>query len=559
MLRKEGKKITKNNGVFQKAPTIDKSKLRKYRVKKDETISNHEQGSWLFDADRKDLISIIDKLPIGVAIVESTFGKCLYVNDQILVTLYHYPSITPSTRSLFKKTIPDAKERAKANKLWEQTVKAGGGTSPPFKYFCGDGKFRSFVYKCVVLRKDLIVNMWMDVTQRENADAELRESEARFRTFFEKSTDPFLLFDGKKMVNCNLAALQLFNCQSKGEMIGKTLESLSPEKQSDGRLTNKKVVSLFKTVLKYGNHRTEWIIRTNNRREIPVELSIAAIKLKGENILFMVLRDITPWKEAQNVLLHAKIGLEDAVKARTSELIAVNEELRSSRERLRHLSEYLQQAREDERTRIAREVHDYVGQFLTGLKVNLVYQIQNPPGDMGVLVEQTKLMIEEIDKVIHSVQGICTELRPTILGHFGLTAAIGWYLEDFEKRTGIRCKARMDSRLPPLDKYLDIMLFRIFQEAMTNILRHARATMVAVRLKCEGNVLALKIKDNGRGILKEEALHPRSFGIIGIRERVRFWGGQSDFKGAPGRGTTVTVWLPIKHNLSIHGETNRSL
>ena len=559
MLRKEGKKIAENNGVFQKAPTIDKSKLRKYRVKRDETISNDKRGSWLFDADRKDLISIIDKLPIGVAIVENTFGKCLYVNDQILVTLYHYPSITPSTRSLFKKIIPDAKERAKANKFWEQTVKAGGGTSPPFKYLCGDGKFRSFECKCVVLRKDLIVNMWMDVTQRENAEAELQESEARFRTFFEKSTDPFLLFDGKKMVNCNLAALQLFNCQSKGKMIGKTLESLSPEKQSDGRLTNKKVVSLFKTVLKYGNHRTEWIIRTNNRKEIPVELSIAAIKLKGENILFIVLRDITPWKEAQNVLLHAKIVLEDAVKARTSELIAVNEELTSSRERLRHLSEYLQQAREDERTRIAREVHDHVGQFLTGLKMNLVYQIQNPQGDIGVLVEQTKLMVDEIDEVIHSVQGICSELRPTILGHFGLTAAIGWYLKDFEKRTGIRCKARTDSRLPLLDKNLDTLLFRIFQEVMTNIFRHAHATMVSVRLKCEGNALTLKIKDNGRGILKEEALHPRSFGIIGIRERVRFWGGQSDFKGVPGKGTIVTIWLPINNNLSKQRETKGSL
>jgi signal transduction histidine kinase len=341
-------------------------------------------------------------------------------------------------------------------------------------------------------------------------------------------------------------------------MIGKTLESLSPEKQSDGRLTNKKVVSLFKTVLKYGNHRTEWIIRTNNRREIPVELSIAAIKLKGENILFIVLRDITPWKEAQNVLLHAKIGLEDAVKARTSELIAVNEELTTSRERLRHLSEYLQQAREDERTRIGREVHDHVGQFLTGLKMNLVYQIQNPQGEIGVLVEQTKLMVDEIDEVIHSVQGICSELRPTILGHFGLTAAIGWYLKDFEKRTGIRCKARTDSKLPLLDKNLDTLLFRIFQEVMTNIFRHAHATMVSVRLKCEGNALTLKIKDNGRGILKEEALHPRSFGIIGIRERVRFWGGQSDFKGVPGKGTIVTIWLPINNNLSKQRETKEA-
>ena len=503
-------------------------------MKNRKTVSNPGQGSWLHNADREDLVSIIEQLPIGVAIVGSTFGKCFYVNDQIVATLGHQPSITPSTRSLFRKTIPDAKGRREANKLWKQIVMAGKGTSPPYRYLCGDGKFRSFEYKCVVLRKNLIVNMWMDVTQREAAQAELRESEARFRTFFEKSTDPFLLFGGEEVIDCNLAALRLFSCRDKEEMIAKTLENVSPERQSDGRLTNKKVVTLFKAALKRGNRRTTWAICTSEGRGIPVELSVAAIKLEGENLLFMVLRDITPWKEAQSVLLHAKLRLEDAVKARTSELISVNEELRSSREELRHLSEYLQRAREDERTRIAREVHDHVGQFLTGLKMDLAYRAQNPPGDTGVLVEQTRLMMEQIDEVIHSVQGICSELRPPILGHFGLTAAIGWYLGDFEKRTSIRCRARMDTRLPPLDKDLGILLFRIFQEAMTNVLRHARATTVSVRLKCEGNSLVLGIKDNGRGILKKEVMHPRSFGIIGIREACTLLGWAIGFQGRSG-------------------------
>ena len=279
-------------------------------MKNRKTVSNSGQGSWLHSADREDLVSIIEQLPIGVAIVGSTFGKCFYVNDQIVATLGHQPSITPSTRSLFRKTIPDAKERREANKLWKQIVMAGKGTSPPYRYLCGDGKFRSFEYKCVVLRKNLIVNMWMDVTQREAAQAELRESEARFRTFFEKSTDPFLLFGGEEVIDCNLAALRLFSCRDKEEMIGKTLENVSPERQSDGPLTNKKVVTLFKAALKRGNRRTTWTICTSEGRGIPVELSVAAIKLEGENLLFMVLRDITPWKEAQSVLLHAKLRLE---------------------------------------------------------------------------------------------------------------------------------------------------------------------------------------------------------------------------------------------------------
>ena len=105
--------------------------------------------------------------------------------------------------------------------------------------------------------------------------------------------------------------------------------------------------------------------------------------------------------------------------------------------------------------------------------MDLAYGSESSWSHRGSKSEQTRLMMEQIDEVVHSVQGICSELRPPVLGHFGLTAAIGWYLGDFEKRTSIRCRARMDTRLPPLDKDLGILLFRIFQEAMTNVLRHA--------------------------------------------------------------------------------------
>jgi signal transduction histidine kinase len=252
-------------------------------------------------------------------------------------------------------------------------------------------------------------------------------------------------------------------------------------------------------------------------------------------------------------LLHAKIDLEDAVKARTSELMAVNKKLRTSTEELRHLSEYLQRAREEERTRIAREVHDHVGQFLTGLKMDLIYQAQNPSHGAAVQLERTQAMVEQIDSAILSVKDICSELRPTMLGHFGLTAAIRWYLEDFQRRTGVRCNIRLDSEIPVLNGDLAVLLFRIFQEVMTNILRHAGASKVLVRLKCEGDTLLLKARDNGRGILREEVTHPRSFGIIGIRERVRFWGGQSDFKGTA-KGTTVIISLPLNQSCPDSGE-----
>jgi PAS domain S-box-containing protein len=131
--------------------------------------------------------------------------------------------------------------------------------------------------------------MWIDVTEREAAQAELRESEERFRSCFEKSTDPFLLFDGEGMVDCNLAARRLFNCEGKEQMLGRTLEDLSPERQADGHLTQKKAVVLFGKTLTQGDHRTEWTVRALNGRDIPVELSLGTVKLEGKNLIFMVL------------------------------------------------------------------------------------------------------------------------------------------------------------------------------------------------------------------------------------------------------------------------------
>lgn len=528
-------------------PSRKRDYLQDGMPRKDGTGLRFEQGSWIFHADNKDLISILDNLPCGVAILGSPLGNALYINRQIVATLGYSLPDTPSTRAMWRKAIPDQKMRRDVAESWKQAVKAGGGTLL-IKLLCGDGEIRTFENKPIVLRKDLIISMWIDVTRREEAEARLAESESRFRSFFEKSTDPFLLFDGNRVINCNFSAQQMFQYSTKEQMIGATLEDLSPEKQPNGPLSSKKARTLFRVALKQGNHRSEWTIRRSDGKEIPVELSTVAIMLEGKNLLFVVLRDITPWKEAQAVLVNAKAELENAVRKRTAELVALNEDLRNSREELRHLSEHLQRAREDERIRIAREVHDDVGQLLTGLKMNLVYQTQNPPHKTAVQLEETEGMIEQIDGAIHRIQEICSKLRPAILGHFGLTAAVRWYLEEFEKRTGIHCRTRIDSEFPVLDKESDTLLFRIFQEVMTNVVRHARATKVTVRLKREEDNVVFTIKDNGRGILKEEIMHPRSFGIIGIRERVHFRGGRSNFWGAPNKGTTVTVRLPLNRN-----------
>jgi PAS domain S-box-containing protein len=525
---------------------------------KDGTGPRFEQGSWIFDAEKNDLIAILDNLPTGIAILGSPFGNALYINRQLIATLGYSLQDTPSTRAMLKKAMPDLKARREAVRLWKQIVKSGGG-SGVYQDLCADGTVRTFEQRAVVLRKDLIVNMWIDVTRREAAEAQLRESEWRFRSFFEKSTDPFLLLDGNRVINCNLAALQVFNRRNKEQIIGATIEDLSPEKQPDGCLSSKKVRTLLGVALKQGNHRFEWTVRRSNGKEIPVEVSIATITLGGERLLFVVLRDITLWKKAQNVLLHAKADLENQVRKRTSDLTEMNrrllaeiqrrkkteQEMRRSREELRYLSEHLQQMREEDRAYVAREVHDQLGQSLSALTIDLACLKEKVPQEDGGLREQVQAIERQVSGTMQSIREICRELRPPVFDDFGLLTAIKWHLREFEKRTGIKCVAIMDEKIPTLEKGLALVILRTYQEAMTNILRHAEATKVQVTLRTHAKNLVLRVKDNGKGIRRQQIEAPLSLGILGIRERVRFWGGNSFFTGSPGKGTTMTVSIPI--------------
>lgn len=378
-----------------------------------------------------------------------------------------------------------------------------------------------------------------------------------FRSLFDKSCDAILLFEGKTVVDCNAAGQRLLSCRNKEQILGATFAGLSPRKQPGGQLSSKKARDAVATTLQKTTHRFKWTLKKFSGRVFPAEVTMTAIPSKGRDLFYVVLRDITTWEKAEKASLRAKHEIEERVKERASDLAALNqhllEEIRIRKEKatgkfkeeLSHLSEHLERAREIERAHIAREVHDELGQSLSALKIDVICLGESLPENQGFLREQTKAMAEKIDSAIQAVRRICSELRPPILEHFGLPAAIEWYLEDFQKRAGIRCGTEIDSEISKIEKELATILFRIFQEAMTNILRHAGATTVKVVLKNEAHHLVLKVVDNGRGISKEEISSPRSFGIIGIRERVRFWGGQSAFVGIPNKGTTVTISIPL--------------
>ncbi|MFH1703321.1 MAG: PAS domain S-box protein [Nitrospirota bacterium] len=222
------------------------------------------------------------------------------------------------------------------------------------------------------------------------------------------------------------------------------------------------------------------------------------------------------------------------------------EKLKESYEQLRNLSEHLQSIREEERTNIAREIHDELGQALTALKIDISMIGNKLYPDHKPLVAKTESMIERIDETIQAVKKICTELRPTVLDHFGLSAAIEWQAEDFQKRTGINCEVSFHPEDIVLDQDISIVIFRIFQEALTNIMRHADATEVKASLKAKDGMITLEVKDNGKGITEEQIFNSTSFGLLGIRERVNFLGGNVTISGISNKGTAIKVNIPFK-------------
>jgi len=238
--------------------------------------------------------------------------------------------------------------------------------------------------------------------------------------------------------------------------------------------------------------------------------------------------------------------------------LKTEEKLRKSHEQLRALSVYLQHIREDERIRISRQVHDELGQSLTGLKMDLYWLSSRLPKQLREVHDKTKAMSAHIDSTIQTVRRISTELRPGILDDLGLVAALEWQAHEFQKRTGVHCTVTSDLKEAILDEDLNTAFFRIFQETLTNVIRHANATKVTIHLKKQRGQLILEIKDNGRGISEAEISNTRSIGLLGMRERAALLGGKITVSGVSGKGTTVLVKIPLNRPKESHNRSHEN-
>ncbi len=219
-----------------------------------------------------------------------------------------------------------------------------------------------------------------------------------------------------------------------------------------------------------------------------------------------------------------------------------------SREELRNLSNRLQSVREEEKTHIARELHDELGQALTVLKMDLTFLEKELENDSKKCHEKIQTMSHLVDQTVHSVQRICFQLRPKILDLLGLQEAMEWQAQDFEKRTGIHCARSFDLQPIKLGLSQTVAIFRVFQEILSNVARHAKATAIQIRLAHEQAFIDLVVKDNGIGITPHQIEDSQSLGLIGMRERILNLSGTMTIKGWTNQGTEIHVRIPRRNS-----------
>ncbi len=367
------------------------------------------------------------------------------------------------------------------------------------------------------------------------AEETLRESEAKLRLFVEHAPAAIAMLD----INMNYLSVSRRWFEAYGvkdaNLIGRSHYDVFPDIPERWKEIHKRCLAGA-----IERHDADPWVRTDGSMDW-VRWEIRPWYKNDDEIggLIIFSENISDLKRAEEALQRSHAELDTRVKDRTKELA-------DSQEQLRNLYAHLQSLREAERVSIAREIHDDLGQALTALKMDLSWVAGKLPDDSEGLREKLKTDVDHIDRTIQAVRRVCTELRPAMLDHLGLAAAIEWQASEFQKRTGIKCTAAFDPKNIEIDGNLGIPLFRCFQETLTNVLKHAQATEARVSLKRTSNGIVLTVTDNGVGIGKEDLSKTGCFGLLGIRERVYPWGGKVTVSCARNKGTTVEVTIPLQ-------------
>ena len=360
--------------------------------------------------------------------------------------------------------------------------------------------------------------------QRQARETQLAQLERALTAAIRSAADAVILTDRTDQITYLNPAAEQLTGWSWQQAIGRPLAAIfrpqAPASESD--------TSLWRALNSHPEppsqpRSVEVLLITARNQTVPVEVTRAPLvdEVHGPVGTVLVFRDITERKRYQQAL-------------------------QQSRQQLRALARSLEATREDERARIAREIHDELGQMLTKLKMDLAW-LQRRLGQAtdGGVKSRLASMAELLDQTVQTVRRISSELRPGMLDTLGLAAALEWEVQQFQARTGIPCRFKADAKLPSdLGRPVSIALYRILQEALTNVARHAHATEVTIHLHHSPAGLQLEVWDNGRGATPEQLHRPGRLGLLGMRERAHGLGGHCRIESQPGHGTRIVVTVP---------------
>lgn len=327
-----------------------------------------------------------------------------------------------------------------------------------------------------------------------------------------------------QIVLSNQLADQMFSYTPE-EIIGMPIEKLLPSSFKDRHIQHRNNYMANPETRPVDDH-LDLVALCRDGSLIPVEIGLSPLVINEDSFVVAIIRDISKRKQEE-------------------------EKSRLSQQQLHELSTYLLSMQEKERADISRTIHDDLGQMLTGLKMDIFWLQKRLEPDQKQLIEKTESMTQLIDTGIQSVRQIATELRPGLLDHIGLEAAVEWQLQEFQKRTEIGCTMISTLNEDTLDDAITTTAFRILQEALTNVSRHAQASLVEVTLKATATELLMHVHDNGRGIRENELNNPRAIGLLGMRERASMVNGKVEIQGIIDKGTTLSLRLPLSRGNDI--------
>ena len=389
-----------------------------------------------------------------------------------------------------------------------------------FRFLKADNSYGTILQRGFVLTdKDgcpiRLMGSFLDITARKQAEEALQRSESKYKLLFEQNPMPMWMvaLPGLQIVDVNESAIEHYG-YSRKEFLGMTSVDLRPEEEKE------KFISYHAPKTTGTRFAGIWRHMKKNGTVINVDIIAHDIVYNGQPVRLVLSNDITNKLEAE-------------------------ERLKQSHEEMRLLASRLQDIREEERASMAREIHDELGQQLTGLKMDVSWLSKKLVPREDPIDTKLKSITELLNETIVKVRKLATELRPSILDDVGLTEAMEWQSSEFEKRSGIKVMFSSSGDAITVPVNISIGLFRIYQESLTNVARHAEASEVVSSLVLQDHKLALSITDNGKGFDPASIGHKKTLGLLGMKERTVMMGGSYTIKSHPGEGTTVSINVPV--------------